>query len=95
MICYCCCCKNIKAKNWGQPETHGPNLEVVDPIEVVVHQVAVVGPSQPVPIQNTECLEVENQDINDLPTFDEALKMEIVNEELPDYEKHKSYPVYI
>ena len=54
----------------------------------------MVGPSQPVAIQNTESLEVENQEINDLPTFDEALKMEIVNEELPDYETHESHPIY-
>ena len=96
MICYCCCCR--KPKTQIQSETHGPNLEVVYPIEVVpievVHQVAVVEPSQPVAIQITESLEIENQEINDLPTFDEALKMEIVNEELPDYETHESHPKY-
>merc|ERR1719334_570674 len=99
-ICYWCgCCKKTA---WTQPETPGPSLEVVDPIEVVVGQVAVVEPSQPVTIQNTESLKDKNQEINDLPTFDEALKMEIVktdnfqskvkkhrNDELPDYETHE------
>ena len=92
MICYCCCCR--KPKTQVQSETHGPNLEVVDPIEVVVHQVAVVEPSQPVAFQITESLKIENQEINDLPTFDEALKMEIVNKELPDYGTHESHPKY-
>ena len=88
-------------------ETPGSSLEVVDPIEVVVDQVTVVEPSQPVTIQNTESLKDTNEEINDLPTFDEALKMEIVktdnfqskvkkqrNEELPDYETHESHPIY-
>jgi len=59
---------------------HGPalwaNLEAVDPI--IVDQEALVQPSQPVIIQNTESSLDKNQEINDLPTFDEALKMEIV-----------------
>ena len=73
----------------------------------MVDQVAVVEPSQPVTIQNTESHKDKNQEINDLPTFDEALKMEIVktdnfqskvkkhrNDELPDYETHESHPIY-
>ena len=90
------------------------HLEVVDPI--VVNEEAPVEPSQPVIIQNTDCLQVENQEIHDLPTFDEALEMEIVKtdnseikvtkhrqkdefpsittDELPDYEKHESHPIY-
>ena len=73
----------------------------------MVGQVAVVEPSQPVTIQNTESQKDKNQEINDLPTFDEALKMEIVktdnfqskvkkhrNDELPDYETHESHPIY-
>ena len=59
-------------------ETPGSSLEVVDPTEVVVDQVTVVEPSQPVTIQKTESLKDTNEEINDLPTFDEALKMEIV-----------------
>ena len=59
---------------------HGPalwaNLEAVDPI--IVDQEALVQPSQPVIIQNTESSLDKNQEFNDLPTFDEALKMEIV-----------------
>ena len=79
-------------------ETPGSSLEVVDPTEVVVDQVTVVEPSQPVTIQNTESLKDTNEEINDLPTFDEALKMETVktdnfqskvkkhrNDELPDW----------
>ena len=61
-------------------EVDGParwaHLEVVDPI--VVNEEAPVESSQPVIIQNTDCLQVENQEIHDLPTFDEALEMEIV-----------------
>ena len=53
-----------------------PILEAVDPM--VVDQEAVVQSSQPAIIQNTENLHDKNQEINDLPTFDEALKMEIV-----------------
>ena len=61
-------------------ELHGPalcaNLEAVDPI--IVHQEALVQPPQPAIIHNTESSHDKNQEINDLPTFDEALKMEIV-----------------
>ena len=84
-----------------------PILEV-DPI--IADREAVVQPSQPAIIPNTESLHDKNQEINDLPRFDEALKMEIVktdktkrrvssilsktNDELPDYETHESHPVY-
>ena len=61
-------------------ELHGPalwaNLEAVDPI--IVDQEALAQPPQPAIIQNTESPLDKNQEINDLPTFDEALKMEIV-----------------
>ena len=52
-----------------------PILEV-DPI--IADQEAVVQPSKPAIIPNTESLHDKNQEINDLPTFDEALKMEII-----------------
>ena len=65
------------------------HLEVVDPI--VVNEEAVVEPSQPVIIQNTDSLQVENQEIHDLPTFDEALEMEIVKTDNSEIEvtKHR------
>ena len=63
-----------------ESELHGPalwaNLEAVDPI-IVDHEAFVQLP-QPAIIQNTESSLDKNQEINDLPTFDEALKMEIV-----------------
>ena len=74
-------------------EVDGParwaHLEVVDPI--VVNEEAQVEPSQPVINQNTDCLQVENQEINDLPTFDEALEMEIVKTDISEIKvtKHR------
>ena len=64
-----------------------PILEVVDPI--VVNEEAPVEPSQPVIIQNTDSLQVENQEIHDLPTFDEALEMEIVKTDNSEIEVTK------
>ena len=52
-----------------------PILEVDS---IIPDREAVVQPSQPAIIPNTESLHDKNQEINDLPRFDEALKMEIV-----------------
>ena len=92
--CNCCDWRNLKTRVDAEPhepyleevvvdqesELHGPalwaNLEAVDPI--IVDQEALAQPPQPAIIQNTESPLDKNQEINDLPTFDEALKMEIV-----------------
>ena len=63
-----------------ESELHGPALwailEAVNPI--IADREAVVQPSQPAIIPNTESFHDKNQEINDLPRFDEALKMKIV-----------------
>ena len=57
-----------------ESELHGPALwailEAVNPI--IADREAVVQPSQPAIIPNTESSLDKNQEINDLPTFDEA-----------------------